>query len=248
MDILSTAIVLLAIVLFVYWNLLNRHALRLTAPRGETPAGGRGLAIGLAVWLAATALFAALGAAKGDARLITVALLPAFGGAATLAMREIGRRIALATPLAILIGLMVFRLPLELVLLRLYEQGRLPVQMTFHGLNYDIAIGTSALLLAIWASVSTPPRSLLIAWNTLGFVLLAVVGTVAILSMPTPLRHFTNGPSTILLSSFPYIWIPTFLAASALAGHVLIYRKLMMEACSRRNLTKSIGVLIDSTE
>ena len=99
---------------------------------------------------------------------MTVAVVPAFAGAAFLAMSKLGRRVASATPWAVLVGYMAYRLPLELILNRLNAEGSLPVQMTFHGLNYDIVTGATALPLTVWAVRSTPPRMLLLGWNTLG--------------------------------------------------------------------------------
>lgn len=215
MEMAATGIVSLTVTLLAFWVLLNRRAVRMNAPYGKTKSSGASFAFGLIVWLAVTAAYAVSGVVESDARLMIVALVPAFGGAAALAVSKFGRRIVSTAPWAILIGYMAFRLPLELTLNRIYLSGRLPVQLTFHGLNYDIVIGASALLLGVWAALSTLPSLLLIAWNTLGFGLLSVGGTVAFLSMPTPFRQFANEPSTMLLSTFPYIWIPTFLAASA---------------------------------
>lgn len=250
MEIASTGIVILTVALLAFWVLLNRSAIRSTAPRGETPSSGASFAFGLIAWLALTAVYAITGIVETDARLMIVALVPAFGGAAAMAMSKLGHRLASTTPWVVLIGYLAFRLPLELILYSTYLESRLPVQMTFHGLNYDIVIGASALLLGVWAALSTPPSLLLIAWNTVGLGLLSVAGTVALLSMPTPLREFTNEPSTMLLSTFPYIWIPTFLAASALAGHILIFRKLIIERCSscKQQNTEALSLTSISNE
>ncbi len=243
MDLSTLGISVLTVTLFCFWVYLNRRALRNDARSDELESRSFRFEIGLLFWLAATAVYATSGIVQTDARLMMLAVVPAFGGAAVLSVSKLGRRIATATPWAVLIGFLAFRLPLELILNQLYAEGRLPVQMTFHGLNYDIVIGSTALPLSIWvATRKAPPRLMLIAWNTFGMGLLSIVGAVAILSMPTPFRQFTNDPSSILLSTFPFIWIPTFLAASALAGHVLVYRKLLIEACNRNKKTDSPSV------
>jgi len=37
---------------------------------------------------------------------------------------------------------------------------------------------------------------------------------------------FRDGPSSSLLATFPFVWLPTFLVPSALFGHVLVFRWL----------------------
>ena len=52
-------------------------------------------------------------------------------------------------PIAALVGVQAFRLPLELVLARWKNQGVIPVQMTFEGHNFDIVTGVLALVTAV---------------------------------------------------------------------------------------------------
>ena len=188
--------------------------------------------ITLLVWLAVTAIYAISGLIQREPRLMMTVMLPAFVGAATLASTTVGSRLARSTPWFALIGFHAFRLMIELAFHGLYLQGRLPIQVTFHGLNFDILTGITAIALSLWTGISRPPRFVLIAWNTVGLALVAAIVVVASLSMPTPLRQFLNEPSTILMSTFPFIWVPTFLAPIAMAGHVVVYRKLLLECCS----------------
>jgi hypothetical protein len=57
-------------------------------------------------------------------------------------------------------------------------------------------------------------------------VLLLNIVVIAILSMPTPLRHFHNEPANTFIAYFPYIWLPAFLVQVALFGHLLVFRWL----------------------
>ena len=50
--------------------------------------------------------------------------------------------------------------------------------------------------------------------------------TIAVLSTPVPFRRFLDDPPNLLPSLFPYVWLPTFLVQVALAGHVLVFRRL----------------------
>ena len=61
----------------------------------------------------------------------------------------------------------------------------------------------------------------LIAWNLAGLALLVNIVSVAILSMPTPFRAFTNEPANTFVTQAPYVWLPVFLVQAAWLGHLL---------------------------
>ncbi len=143
-----------------------------------------------------------------------------------------GRRLALGLPIAVLVGLQAFRIPVELLLHGLYADGIAPVQVTYLGWNFDIVTGLTAIPVAWLAARGKASRTLLIAWNTLGLALLGNVVIIALTSMPGPLRLFTNEPSAGFITSLPYIFVPTLFVTTALLGHVLLFRRLRLEAKS----------------
>jgi hypothetical protein len=53
---------------------------------------------------------------------------------------------------------------------------------------------------------------------------------VAVLSLPAPWRAFPNDPPNELVLHFPYVYIPALFVMAALAGHLLVFRKLAREA------------------
>jgi hypothetical protein len=65
-----------------------------------------------------------------------------------------------------------------------------------------------------------------VAWNVLGLALLANIVAIAVLATPTPFHHFVNEPPNLLPSTFPYVWLPTFLVPAALFGHLLVFRAI----------------------
>jgi hypothetical protein len=67
---------------------------------------------------------------------------------------------------------------------------------------------------------------MVLAWNLLGLALLLNILTIAVLATPVPFRQFTDGPPNLLPSTFPYVWLPSFLVQLALASHLLVFRKL----------------------
>jgi hypothetical protein len=98
--------------------------------------------------------------------------------------------------------------------------------MTYSGRNFDILTGATAAALALWLLAGRQGRLLVIAWNIAGLALLANIVAIALLSTPVPFRYFTSGPANLLPSTFPYVWLPTFLVQAALFGHVLVFRAL----------------------
>jgi hypothetical protein len=144
-----------------------------------------------------------------------------------IAISALGARLAAGVGLAAIVAFQAFRIPVELLLHRLHAEGVVPVQMTYEGRNFDIVTGVTGLVLGLWLLRSKAvPRGLVLAWNVLGLVLLANIVIVAILSTPVSFRRFLESPPHTLPSTFPYIWLPSFLVQVALASHLLVFRAL----------------------
>ena len=196
-------------------------------------------------WVGATGGAAAAGWVRFDTRPPTMTLLFAaiLGVSAWLGFSRVGERIAAGVPLALLVGVQGFRLPLELLMHRAYEEGVMPVQMSYSGLNFDVLTGITALAAGALLAAGRLPLWAARAWNVLGSVLVATIVTIAWLSAPTPLRVFHNEPANVWIARFPFVWLPTVLVAAALAGHVLVFRRLRMEAAKEAQASKTkVGV------
>lgn len=129
--------------------------------------------------------------------------------------------------LKVLTQLQVFRVFVEIILWLLFIQNLIPVQMTFEGFNWDVLTGITSLLAARYLLNS---KGGLIAWNIFGLLLLVNIVTIAILSMPTPLRVFDNEPANRIVTIFPFIYLPTLLVPMAYILHFLSLRKLLMKS------------------
>ncbi len=203
---------------------------------GETPARTRQRAlrwtVGLALWLAITALLSGSGVLEVPGVPPRAMLMMAGCNllALGLALSPVGARLARGLPIAALVGFHGFRLPLELVLHRWYVEGVLPVQMTYQGRNLDIITGVAALALGLllWRREPDQSRARALVWtfNLVGLGLLINVMSIAVLSSPFPFRVFMNEPAVQLIFYAPYGWIVPMCVAPALAGHVLLFRWL----------------------
>jgi hypothetical protein len=229
----ATEAVFVAVVLAV--ALIFICAVLKMAPSHGHPDRGRFgvMMIVLVFWLAVPAVLASRGVLDRYSSLPTpvfVVVGVITFGTVVLALSPFGSRLANAIPLAGLVGYQVFRVPLEWVLHRLYSEGVIPVQMTYAGQNFDFVTGVLAAALGLWLWAGHRSMWLVVAWNIMGFALLVNVVTIAILSAPVPFRYFMNDPANLLPSTFPYVWLPTFLVQAALFGHLLVFRAITRSA------------------
>ncbi len=127
-----------------------------------------------------------------------------------------------------LVAPQVFRVGVEVLLWVLYQQGRLPVQMTFEGRNWDVLVGLTALPVAAWLArrAGATARVVAVGWHLGGLALLANIVVVAFLSTPSPLRQFWNEPANTLIADWPYVWLPGVLVPAAYVLHVLGLRQV----------------------
>ena len=208
-------------------------AIHRAAGRAEAPTLSRRwtwrAVILVVLWLLIPALLAQGGILRNFSS-VPPPILPLVGGlaliAAGLAFSSFGARLVNGISIGWLVGFQSFRLPLEWLLHRLFQEGVVPVQMTYAGRNFDFITGALALLLGGWAIFRRPPRWTIWLFNLVGLALLINIVTIAILSTPMPIRKFFNEPANTFIAYFPYVWLPTFLVQAAWFGHLLVFRWL----------------------
>ncbi|MBT9556548.1 MAG: hypothetical protein IV100_10995 [Myxococcales bacterium] len=128
-------------------------------------------------------------------------------------------------PLAALVGLQAFRLPLELVMHEAANAGVMPVQLSFSGYNFDIVTGAGAAVLAPLIAMGKAPRWAITLWNLYGFLALAAIAVIAILTAPF-VRFFGDGSVNAWVAYLPFTYLPALLVVVALIGHCLVARWL----------------------
>jgi hypothetical protein len=130
----------------------------------------------------------------------------------------------------VLVGSQAFRIPVELLLDRAFREGLAPAALTYHGRNFDVVTGATALLLAaLLASRRLARRRAYLAilgWNVLGSVLLLNVVAVAVLSAPGPLHLIDTTPPNVWIAHAPWVWLPTVMVVAAGAAHAVVFRRL----------------------
>jgi hypothetical protein len=197
-------------------------------PRRETNILQIGLALSAVAWLAITLWVSASGVLGHFERqpppmLFLVAAVFVLAG--WLAFSWVGDLVVRHTSWVALVGLQGFRLPLELLMHRAYVEGIMPVQMSYSGRNFDILTGLTAIVLALALARLRVPRWVIAAWNVLGTVLLVNILVIAIASMPM-FHRFGMDRLNVWVAEPPFVWLPAVLVLTALAGHLLMFRKL----------------------
>lgn len=136
-------------------------------------------------------------------------------------------RFASGFPPAFLIGAQTFRVGVELLLHRLWQDGLVPAMLTWEGANFDVLIGLTAPFAAIAASRGGAWARLALGWNFAGVAMLANVVARAVLTAPGPLHLLASEVPNRLPGLFPYSYLAGFLAPLALLLHMLAIRALV---------------------
>jgi len=135
----------------------------------------------------------------------------------------------LIIPPSWLIFMQGFRIAVELILFMAFINGLLPEQMTFEGLNFDVFTGLLALPVGYFCFIKKSwPRVFAVIFNFMGLLLLVIVLVIAVLSMPLPIRYFHHEPSTAVVGSFPFIYLPSVLVVIAYTLHLFSLRQLFL--------------------
>jgi hypothetical protein len=184
-------------------------------------------AVALGLWMGATAALGfsgVLAPSLDSPPPIGLLIVAVFAATLWVTLGPWGRKLS-SLPFWMLIGFQVFRLPVELILWALAEQGRGPALLSLEGRNFDILTGLTAPLVA-WVVRRKPNKPLVVAWNILGLALVLNVVVHAQLSMPSPFRQIVVEPDPVIVTRFPYVWLPMVLVPMAVAGHLLCLRQV----------------------
>lgn len=132
-------------------------------------------------------------------------------------------------PQFILVGFQCFRVPVELLLAMLGSTGLLAIEMTYYGRNFDIVVGVTAVILAVWLhwDGERSLRPIILGWNVMGLCLLTIVLAHGILSVPYPFQLLHLSVPTFVVAHFPIVWLVTVLVPIAYFLHLLSIRRCL---------------------
>jgi len=126
------------------------------------------------------------------------------------------------------VGFQGFRLLAELVIYFAWEAGIAPIQLSFHGYNFDILVALAALNIAFIPKLHQNLK-VVWAWNIFGILSLLNIAFIAATSMSTPLLLFMQDPDNTWVIYPPFILLPGVLVVAAILGHALLTQKLLKQ-------------------
>jgi len=131
-------------------------------------------------------------------------------------------------PLKTLTLIHIVRIPVELVLYWLFQNGQIPQVMTFEGRNFDILVGITAPLVVWFVFRNDKINSkILIGWNLFGLILLFNIVSHAALAIPSPLQQISFEQPNRAVLFFPFIWLPTTIVPIVFFCHLSSLYKLL---------------------
>ncbi len=136
-------------------------------------------------------------------------------------------------PLKILTLLSIIRIPVEIVLLWLFQNHFVPQSMTFEGRNFDILSGITAPIIYFLALRGGKiNRPLLIVWNIFALVLLLNIVITAVLALPAINSQLAPELQNRAITYFPYLWLPTVIVPIVFFSHLASLWKLFMKTAN----------------
>ena len=196
-----------------------------------------GIAI-LAAWLGYAGVMGYAGILGDPTRMppgIVLLLAPIFAFVfLVLGRSPVGRYLASSLPIALIFGLQTFRVGVELTLSELAHAGFAPRLLTLSGGNIEILIGLTAPLFAWISTRGVGGRRIAMAWNVVGLLSLLNVAARAALTAPGALNVIHAEVPNLALGTFPFSFIPGFMAPLAMMLHVLAFRALRSASIAPR--------------
>lgn len=159
-------------------------------------------------------------------RIIVFGILPAL--LIIFALFIFSRDIINNFPLKLLTLIHIIRIPVEIALFWLYQNGQIPKIMTFEGRNFDILVGITAPIVTWLAFRNNQINSkLLIIWNLFGLILLFNIVSHAAIAIPSPFQQISFEQPNRAVLFFPFIWLPTIVVPIVLFCHLSSLYKLL---------------------
>lgn len=218
------------VVIFIITTLLTVGIFQYAMKRGSFSAKAtKFLTFALPFWLIFQATVAVFGFyAAQPMRLPFFAVLPAI--ITIICLFIFSREWILRLPLQTLTLIHIIRIPVELCLWWLFQNGQVPQIMTFEGTNFDILAGITAPILAFAAfRESYVNRTVLIVWNISALILLGNIVSTAVLSIQSPIQKFGFEQPNAAVLYFPFVWLPAIVVPVVLFSHLASLWKLIFQ-------------------
>lgn len=121
------------------------------------------------------------------------------------------------------------RLPIEIILFKLYLNKLIPQLMTFEGRNFDIVIGITAPIVGYLYLKKRISKIKLIAWNIIGIFFVCFILINGILSSELPFQQFAFDQPNRAVNFFPFTLLPAVIIPIVIWTHITDIIKLSID-------------------
>ncbi len=119
------------------------------------------------------------------------------------------------------------RIPVEIVLLLLYQYGAMSIYQTFEGANFDILAGLTAPFIAYFGFVKGKLSNRAIwIWNIVCLLLLTNIIIISTLAAPSPFQQIAFDQPNIAISYFPFNLLATVVVPLVFFAHLVAIKRL----------------------
>ena len=217
-----TGFYLLTIIMFFSAWLIKLNTLDIKASRIRTT-----YVIFISAWIAYIFLLAGsgvLGSFSLPPRVPLLVVIPAIAAIIFITSRPWFRESIQNTPVHALVYIQAFRIVVELLIYSGYRNNIYPQRTTFEGLNFDIVVGCSALLVGYLAQRNWIGKKAILAWNFLSLTILCL--TVYSFISTYYFTDYISVTNNMEFVRMPYLLLPAVLLPYAVFFHVASIRQM----------------------
>ena len=158
-------------------------------------------------------------------------VIPAVAIIVVLTGRPALKRALESVPLHLPVFLTAFRILVELLIYGAYRNGVFPQQVTFEGLNFDVLVGLSSVVVGSLLLRNKFTMKALWVWNIASLMVLSI--TVYSFVSTYYFSDYVVSAGTIAFVRFPYLLLASVLLPIAIFLHVFSMRQLLVLKASR---------------
>ncbi len=115
-----------------------------------------------------------------------------------------------------------FRIIVEIIIAYTFYKNILPEHASYHGYNYDVLMGITAIPLGYFVYKNKHNLSILKIWNIVGIAMILFVAFIVASSYYFPIVWGENQPNiSLAFLDFPYMLLPVFLAPMGIFMHII---------------------------
>ncbi|MEO6720679.1 MAG: hypothetical protein ABIN67_09935 [Ferruginibacter sp.] len=159
-------------------------------------------------------------------RMLLFVIIPAIIGSLFITGTKSFQTILQNTPLHLPVFLQSFRIVIELLIYGSFLQGIFPKRATFEGINYDILVGISALIVGMLIQRKLLSLKWLLAWNIISLIILSI--TIYSFISTFYFTDYLSKDGSKGFIQFPYLLLPSVLLPVAIFLHILSIKQVLL--------------------